>query len=545
MADQTAKIDANSRASLTGVTNDGAAEIKRILVDPITKRVLVSATITIDGLSDVVITNPQDGQVLTYDSGTGNWINEAVPGGAGTVTSVSVVSANGFAGTVATATTTPAITISTSINSPVLAGNGTAISAATTTGTGSTVVLSAGPTLSAPVLGVATATSLNGLTITATTGTFTLTNAKTLAVTNTLTLSGTDSTVMTFPTTSATIARTDAGQTFTGVQVMTSPTITTSLTTGSSSFDLLNATATTINFGGAATTLSMAGGSGAVINLGGGVNAAELRFLEPSGSGTHYSALKAQAQGANITYTLPATVGASGTVLTDAAGNGTLSWVTPAVGSSTPTLKISTTFETAGRFEATAVNTGTATFGTTGVTIASGTTSASSESLYWPIGNGTNANAQIQLGSPVFACKLLMNSLVAASGAGSSFFGIGIPTVAGAGHTYTVRHIGFKILKAAGVVSLYATQADGTTENASSALTTLVDDEEIDLLFKVNGTTSVDYYFRENNGSLSAATNLTSNLPTSGLSARGAFSISNNSTAFDFNIRVFGADYER
>ena len=47
----------------------------------------------------------------------------------GSVTSVSIVSANGFAGTVATATTTPAITISTSITG-LLKGNGTAISAA-------------------------------------------------------------------------------------------------------------------------------------------------------------------------------------------------------------------------------------------------------------------------------------------------------------------------------------------------------------------------------------------------------------------------------
>lgn len=51
--------------------------------------------------------------------------------GSGTVTSVSVVSANGLAGTVATATTTPAITLSTTITG-ILQGNGTAISAATT-----------------------------------------------------------------------------------------------------------------------------------------------------------------------------------------------------------------------------------------------------------------------------------------------------------------------------------------------------------------------------------------------------------------------------
>lgn len=54
----------------------------------------------------------------------------ALPYGTGTVTSVSVVSANGFAGMVATSTTTPAITLTTTITG-LLKGNGTAISAAT------------------------------------------------------------------------------------------------------------------------------------------------------------------------------------------------------------------------------------------------------------------------------------------------------------------------------------------------------------------------------------------------------------------------------
>jgi len=52
-----------------------------------------------------------------------------LPYGSGTVTTVSVVSANGFAGTVANPTTTPAITLTTSITG-LLKGNGTAISAA-------------------------------------------------------------------------------------------------------------------------------------------------------------------------------------------------------------------------------------------------------------------------------------------------------------------------------------------------------------------------------------------------------------------------------
>lgn len=76
------------------------------------------------------------------------------------------------------------------------------------------------PTLVTPVLGVATATSVNkvALTAPATSATLTVADGKTLTASNTLTLAGTDSTVMTFPSTSATIARTDAANTFTGTQ---------------------------------------------------------------------------------------------------------------------------------------------------------------------------------------------------------------------------------------------------------------------------------------------------------------------------------------
>ena len=70
------------------------------------------------------------GQVLTGVTGADPvW---ASPATSGTVTSVSVASANGFAGTVATATTTPAITISTTVTG-VLSGNGTAISGSAVT----------------------------------------------------------------------------------------------------------------------------------------------------------------------------------------------------------------------------------------------------------------------------------------------------------------------------------------------------------------------------------------------------------------------------
>jgi hypothetical protein len=70
------------------------------------------------------------GANISITNGAGAITIAATGIGSGTVTSVSVVSANGLAGTVATDTTTPAITLTTSITG-VLKGNGTAISAAT------------------------------------------------------------------------------------------------------------------------------------------------------------------------------------------------------------------------------------------------------------------------------------------------------------------------------------------------------------------------------------------------------------------------------
>jgi hypothetical protein len=87
------------------------------------------------------------------------------------------------------------------------------------TGTGALVFANT-PTLVTPVLGVATATSVNKMAITApaTSSTLAVADGKTFTVNHSLTLAGTDTTTMTFPATSATIARTDAAQTFTGSQ---------------------------------------------------------------------------------------------------------------------------------------------------------------------------------------------------------------------------------------------------------------------------------------------------------------------------------------
>jgi hypothetical protein len=106
------------------------------------------------------------------------------------------------------------------------------------TGTG-LAVFATSPNLTTPNLGVASATSINGLTPTALATGFSIaggTVSKTLTVNRTLTLTGTDGTTMTFPTTNATLARTDAGQTFTGTQTFSSLPVFSTLTQGSIPF---------------------------------------------------------------------------------------------------------------------------------------------------------------------------------------------------------------------------------------------------------------------------------------------------------------------
>ena len=256
-----APIDQNSRQGLIAVSDVDGTTIVPLYADPTTHRLLVD-----------------------------------LAGGSGTVTSVSVVTANGFAGTVATATTTPAITLTTTITG-VLKGNGTAISAAsagtdyvapgaittsgltmatarllgrttaatgaveeitvgtglsfaagtlsatgvassivvgtttitsgtntrilydnagtlgeyTISGTGS-VAMTTSPVFTTPNIGVATATSVNGLTITASTGTLTITNGKTLSISNSLTFAGTDGQTFTFPNGTDTVVTLTATQ---------------------------------------------------------------------------------------------------------------------------------------------------------------------------------------------------------------------------------------------------------------------------------------------------------------------------------------------
>jgi hypothetical protein len=89
-----------------------------------------------------------------------------------------------------------------------------------------------------------------------------------------------------------------------------------------------------------------------IATFGNGASAGEIRLLEPSGSGTNYVAVKAQAMASDYSLTLPTTAGSSGQVLiTD--GSGGLSWTTNGGAITTQYLKNFTTGTVTGTTAAT------------------------------------------------------------------------------------------------------------------------------------------------------------------------------------------------
>jgi len=147
-----------------------------------------------------IVYNTADGKLYFWDKATKTW-GRAI-GASVTLSDSSKLNVVGGYTTTITSTAATTVTLPTSgtlystktgsITSAQLAGSLT-----NETGTG-VVVLATSPTLVTPVLGVATATSINGNTITTGTGTLTLGAGKTATVSNTLTFSGTDGSSVAF-----------------------------------------------------------------------------------------------------------------------------------------------------------------------------------------------------------------------------------------------------------------------------------------------------------------------------------------------------------
>lgn len=215
----TAPVTAVSVATANGFAGSSSGGATPALTLSTTVTGTLQGNGTAISASKITLTQPATGSTLTIVDGKTLTQNNTLTYSGTDGSSV----AFGTGGTVLyTASTVPLTvgntTIASGTNGRVLYDNSGVLGEMTNTGSGTVNVLQNTPTLTTPVLGVATATSINGNTFT--TGTYTLTGAasKTLTFNNSITLAGTDATTMTFPSTTATIARTDAAQTFTGTQ---------------------------------------------------------------------------------------------------------------------------------------------------------------------------------------------------------------------------------------------------------------------------------------------------------------------------------------
>jgi hypothetical protein len=125
----------------------------------------------------------------------------------------------------------------------LLDNSGATISAGVITATGFTGAHNGSLGATTPSTAVVTSINMMAITAPATSSTLAVADGKTLTANKTLTLDGTDSTTMTFPTTSATIARTDAAQSFTGLQTfLTNAYLTKTGTAGATQLSIGNAT---------------------------------------------------------------------------------------------------------------------------------------------------------------------------------------------------------------------------------------------------------------------------------------------------------------
>lgn len=208
----------------------------------------------------------------------------------------------------------------------------------------------------------------------------------------------------------------------------------------------------------------------------------------------------------------------------------------------------STEFSTSGRHAQSTGSSGSITFSTFGVRLSTSTAGNSHASLEWYVTPATQG--RIWDGSPEFSTSIsIRNAPNSGSNNGRAYIGLG--TLINSGGTsidFTGKHVGFKLLQtSADTYSLYATQGDGSTETASSALTTVDDTPtSLELYLKINDLNSVDYYWRKDGGDWSSATNLTTNLPTTGDGSRSVhYIIIDEASSVNNEIEISGASYKR
>jgi len=217
--------------------------------------------------------------------------------------------------------------------------------------------------------------------------------------------------------------------------------------------------------------------------------------------------------------------------------DGTGAYSTPAGGAAVTQRIVSTFFEASARYGPSQGGGGTnPSSSTSGMVLTNSAAASFTKALYTPFSAASNFG-NLALTGTTNAWSVWTQLTTATNDPEILISIVGNPSVTVSqttGHTMTGNHIGFFMKTESGVVNLYATQANGTTETRSSVLTTVSNDNLLDLLCVVNSS-SVDYYFRKNDGSWSSATNL---------ATRGNCNVTYAKLSNDISCRRYGCSQD-
>jgi len=212
----------------------------------------------------------------------------------------------------------------------------------------------------------------------------------------------------------------------------------------------------------------------------------------------------------------------------DSSGNATF------IGVSTLNMKAYTNFETAGRF---VLSDNVPVFGNQGMTVAPGATADHYSRALWWVTNYVFNN------DPTFVCSILALDGFEV-GDGRAFIGLGNPTISGSAFTENGKdYCGFELKKVSGVTTVTLVQCDGSANlDYSNSWLTIANGDSIEFFIKMKST-GIEYRNRKNGGAITAATTLTSYMP-SGSETYIGFMSTNLNTTDDFKVQIQCAAYE-
>lgn len=204
--------------------------------------------------------------------------------------------------------------------------------------------------------------------------------------------------------------------------------------------------------------------------------------------------------------------------------------------------KAYTNFEGSGRFINT-TTTGTSlapTYGNQGVTLSTTTTADRWSRIIWYIANVFTNN-------PTFVATLVINA--APPGTGQAFVGLGQPTVSGAstGHVFgSARVLGFELVNIVGSSTLSirgVSNDNAASASLTSVIATCTTNDVIELFLSVQAGVA-SFRVRKNGGTISAAAQISSNVPSTSGETSVQFSVSNLNVSNDTSIILQAAAYE-